>query len=89
MLKQEHAVLAGEMARVEIEDAHLKKIEEELAAEAKRKKLQNGFSLKLLIKWNIEVIQECCPLIFHPELNAATIETILEMVGDIRLFLFL
>lgn len=42
MLKQEHAVLAGEIARVEIEDPYLKIIEEERAAEAKRKRTQRG-----------------------------------------------
>lgn len=42
MLKQERGFKAGEIARTEIEDPYLKIIEEELAAEAKRKKLQRG-----------------------------------------------
>ena len=46
MLKQEHAVLAGEVARTEIEDPYLKMLEEEKAAEARRRRTQRGFNFK-------------------------------------------
>ncbi len=42
MLKQEHEIMAGEIARVEIEDEFLAAIEEEKAAEAKRLAMQKG-----------------------------------------------
>nr|CDS33632.1 thioredoxin domain containing protein 3 [Hymenolepis microstoma] len=70
MLKQERAVKAGEIARVEIEDPYLRLIEEELVAETKRKKLQK------------EIDQECCPLIFHPDLNPEIVDDIIDMLKD-------
>ncbi|VDK23523.1 unnamed protein product [Taenia asiatica] len=70
MLKQEHAVLAGEIARVEIEDPYLKIIEEERAAEAKRKRTQR------------EVDEECCPVVLHSDLSENTMEAIIETFKD-------
>ncbi|VDL61910.1 unnamed protein product [Hymenolepis diminuta] len=70
MLKQERGFKAGEIARTEIEDPYLKIMEEELAAEAKRKKLQR------------EISQECCPLIFHPDLNPETVDAIIDMLEN-------
>ncbi|CDS39596.1 thioredoxin domain containing protein 3 [Echinococcus multilocularis] len=72
MLKQEHAVLAGEIARVEIEDPYLKVIEEEKAAEAKRKRTQR------------EVDEECCPVVLHPDLREETAEAIIETFKDAK-----
>ncbi|VDO10238.1 unnamed protein product [Rodentolepis nana] len=70
MIKQERAVKAGEITRVEIEDPYLRILEEELAAEIKRKKLQR------------EIDQECCPLIFHPDLNPEIVDDIIDMLKD-------
>ncbi|VDM30207.1 unnamed protein product [Hydatigera taeniaeformis] len=70
MLKQEHAVLAGEIARIEIEDPYLKIIEEERAAEAKRKRNQR------------EVDEECCPVILHSDLSEDTMEAIIKTFQD-------
>ncbi|KAL5968282.1 hypothetical protein TSMEX_004003, partial [Taenia solium] len=72
MLKQEHAVLAGEIARVEIEDPYLKIIEEDRAAEAKRKRTQR------------EVDEECCPVVLHSDLSENTMEAIVATFKDAK-----